>query len=354
MKYLKYISALFVFALLAGSSCLDEQKGKSPDLENPKNEPTTYINPVFTPVLADPSVLKADEAFYAYGTEDNWGTEGGHKIVPVVKSMDLVNWEFVNNAFLTKPDWKSAGGIWAPNVSLVGDEYFMYYSFSTWGDPDPGIGLAIASKPEGPFIDQGKLFLSSEIGVDNSIDAFYIEEDGQKYLFWGSFHGIYGIQLTDDGKAVHGEKWKIGHDHLEATYIYKKDGNYVFFGSEGACCEGANSTYRVRVAVADKLLGPYLDKNGNDIAAGVHGEIILSGNTVDYGFAGPGHIGHIITDDEGADWLFYHAIPKSNPLLENGASRRPLMMDRLKWNNGWPEIAGGTPSLNSQEAPVIK
>jgi arabinan endo-1,5-alpha-L-arabinosidase len=42
----------------------------------------------------------------------------------------------------------------------------------------------------------------NEIGVQNSIDPFYIEDDGKKYLFWGSFRGIYAIELNDDGLSL--------------------------------------------------------------------------------------------------------------------------------------------------------
>lgn len=35
---------------------------------------STYVNPVFEPVLADPGVLRAEDgSFYVYGTEDDWG-----------------------------------------------------------------------------------------------------------------------------------------------------------------------------------------------------------------------------------------------------------------------------------------
>ena len=50
-----------------------------------------------------------------------------------------------------------------------------------------GIGVATADKPEGPFVDHGMMFRSNEIGVQNSIDPFYIEDGGRKYMFWGVF-----------------------------------------------------------------------------------------------------------------------------------------------------------------------
>jgi len=46
----------------------------------------TYTNPVFEPILADPTVVRADDGwFYAYGTQDDWGDGHGSRLIPVVK-----------------------------------------------------------------------------------------------------------------------------------------------------------------------------------------------------------------------------------------------------------------------------
>ena len=146
-----------------------------------------YKNPVFEPILADPTVVKADDGyFYAYGTQDDWGDGNGSRLIPIVRSKDLVHWDYVKEAFTTKPAWKEKGGIWAPDVVKVNGKYHMYYAYSTWGDVNPGVGLAIADSPAGPFVDQGKLFSSADVEVPNSIDPFYLEVDGKKYVFWGS------------------------------------------------------------------------------------------------------------------------------------------------------------------------
>lgn len=85
------------------------------------------------------------------------------------------------------------------------------------------------------------MFTSEQIGVKNSIDEFYIEDGGHKYLFWGSFSGIYGIELSDDGLSVKaGEKPRqIAGKFMEGTYIHKHDGYYYLFGSAGTCCKGS-------------------------------------------------------------------------------------------------------------------
>lgn len=313
-----------------------------------------YKNPIFEPVLADPTVVKVGDEFYAYGTEDNWGEQGGYHLVPVIKSKDLVHWEVVGNSMAKKPDWKERGGIWAPDVTEVDDQFYMYYSFSTWGDQNPGIGLAIADKPEGPFIDQGKVFDSEEIGVSNSIDPFYMENDGKKYLMWGSFHGLFLTQLTQDGRQPTGEKIQVAGNHLEAVYIHEKNGYYYLFGSMGTCCAGINSTYKVVVGRSEKLEGPYLDKEGTSMLASKSGSIVVASNTSEVGYAGPGHNAEIITDLVGQDWLIYHGMDKQQPKLANGTNRRVLLLDKIIWTAGWPAVAGGEPSRTPQRAPLLK
>jgi arabinan endo-1,5-alpha-L-arabinosidase len=322
--------------------------------DDPNSSDTTfYRNPVFEPVLADPSVIRVDDSFYAYGTEDNWGEEGGYHLVSVLKSKDLVHWEYRRDAFDKKPDWKPKGGIWAPDVTQVEEEFWMYYSFSTWGDPNPGIGLAKSASPEGPFVDQGAVFFSEEIGVKNSIDPFYLEENGKKYLVWGSFHGLFLTELSPDGKKVVGDKVQIAGNHLEAACIYKRHGFYYLFGSAGTCCEGANSTYRILVGRAEKLAGPYVDKSGAELLDGKSGSLVLKGSPGKHGVAGPGHNAEVITDDQGQDWLMYHGMYLSKPKLANGTNRRALFLDPLIWTEGWPSVADQVPGSGSTAAPVF-
>ncbi|WP_200976694.1 family 43 glycosylhydrolase [Echinicola sp. 20G] len=348
-----FLSMLQFSILIFAVACTSNAQDAAPVTDDKGDEKIEgkYINPVFEPVLADPTVVQDGAYFYAYGTEDNWGNEGGYHLVPVIRSKDLIEWEWVADALKAKPTWKSEGGIWAPDVSKVGDEFYMYYSYSTWGDANPGIGLAISSSPEGPFVDYGKIFDSHSIGVSNSIDPFYFEEDGQKYLFWGSFRGLYMIKLSDDGKATVGEKVQVAGDHLEASYVFKKNGFYYLFGSYGSCCEGINSSYQVWVGRSAKLEGPYLDRSGNKLLDGHFGELVVKGNLGSTGFAGPGHNAEIITDQEGEDWLLYHGMLKNKPRTNNGTNRRTLLLDKILWKDGWPSIFRQEPSTKLNEGP---
>ncbi|MFC3199076.1 family 43 glycosylhydrolase [Parapedobacter deserti] len=347
--------------LLAVAGCGRSADGQHPDDQQPPTDKAgTYTNPVFEPILADPTVIRDPQSgfFYAYGTQDDWGDGQGSRLIPILQSADLVDWRVVGQAFSSKPAWKNNGGLWAPDVNVVDGKYYLYYAYSTWGDPNPGIGVAVAEKPTGPFVDHGKLFTSEEVDVPNSIDAFYFEENEEKYLFWGSFsnaptQGTYAVKLADDGLSVPdlSQKVKIAAGDYEAVMIHKRDGYFYFFGSKGSCCDGANSQYHVLVARSNHLMGPYLDKEGNAITDRGKGTLLLKGNEK---IAGPGHNAQLITDDDGTDWFIYHGIDRSRGKVSSGASRRMLMLDRISWNDGWPEIAGGVPSTTPQQAPVFR
>lgn len=340
-------SFLFLFLLTA----LGCSRCKTDDANAADRREGHYKNPVFTPVFADPSVIKgADGYFYGYATEDGWTKGTPPHIVPIIRSKDLVQWEFVRDAFTAKPAWKSPAFVWAPDVNYVQGKYYLYYSLSVWNDPDPGIGLAISETPAGPFSDHGKLLVSSEVGVSNSIDPFFYEEGDSKYLFWGSFRGIYGIALTPDGKAVTGDKFQVAGDWMEGTYIIRHGDYYYLFGSNGHCCLGPDTPYKVLVGRSENLKGPYTNKEGQDLLTHM-GSLFIQGNDT---FVGPGHNAEIITDNNGTDWFLYHGIDKKTPYLPNGATRRPLMLDKITWKDGWPEIEDQQPSTVAKAAPVFK
>lgn len=293
-----------------------------------------YSNPVVNLDMPDPSLIRGDDGyFYLYVTESV-------RNLPVYRSANLVDWDFVGTAFTdsTRPDFEPKAGIWAPDISRVGDKYVLHYSMSVWGGEwTCGIGSAWSDSPHGPFTDNGLMFRSNEIGVQNCIDPFYIEENGRKYLFFGSFRGIYAVELTDDALSVRPQSSliKIAGSAYEGTYIHRKDGYYYLFASVGTCCEGINSTYTTVVGRSESLFGPYMDRQGHPMLENNH-EILIRRNNQ---FVGTGHNSEIVTDDDGNDWILYHAVKVDSP------KGRKLMLDRIEWIDGWPVVEGDTPSL---------
>lgn len=299
----------------------------------------SYSNPVIDTNLPDPTVIRAQDGyFYLYSTE------GRVRGVPIYRSANLVDWEFVGSAFTRegRPQWNPKANIWAPDINYINGKYVMYYAKSTWGGEwECGIGVATADSPVGPFTDQGSLFISKDLNTQNSIDPDYIEEDGHKYLFWGSFRGIWYIELSDDGLSLkEGAKPQlVAGTFMEATYIHRHGGYFYMFGSAGSCCEGERSTYRVTVGRSKSLFGPYVDKYGKKLVENHYETVLHRSDDV----IGPGHNAEIFTDDEGVDWILYHGF-KANA-ADDG---RVVWLDRIEWVDGWPHIANDRPSVVSE------
>lgn len=301
-----------------------------------------YRNPIIPRSLPDPTVIKANDGYYyLYATEDI-------RHLPIYRSKNLVDWDFVGTAFTkeSRPKWNPKGNLWAPDINYIAGKYVLYYAKSEWGGEwTCGIGVATADRPEGPFTDHGAVFTSKDIGVQNSIDAFFISENGRNYLFWGSFHGIYGIELTADGLAIlpGAEKKQVAGSFMEGTYIHKHGRYYYLIGSAGTCCEGEKSTYHVTVGRSENLFGPYVDKRGRSLLDN-HYEVLLRGSDE---VAGPGHNAEFITDNRGQDWIIYHGFPRTDP-----KAGRQVYMDRVEWIDGWPHIQQSKPSTVSERPDV--
>jgi arabinan endo-1,5-alpha-L-arabinosidase len=176
--------------------------------------------------------------------------------------------------------------------------------------------------------------------VQNSIDQFYIEHQGKKYLFLGSFRGIYAIELAADGLSLKpgAKKNQIAGTAFEGTYIHKKGEYYYLFASVGTCCEGIKSTYKLVVGRSESLFGPYVDKVGKPMMRNGHTVVINANDR----FVGNGHNAEIVRDKKGDDWVLYHGVDKQNP------KGRILLLDQLRWDKaGWPFVQGGSPLLNA-------
>ena len=304
----------------------------------------TYQNPIIRYSLPDPTIIKAaDGFFYIYATEDTHN-------VPIYRSKNLVNWVYAGTAFndRTRPmDFVPNGGIWAPDINYIDGQYVLYYSKSEWGKTwECGIGVAVSDRPNGGFHDAHKLFISSEVNIENCIDPFFIQEDGRNYLFWGSFHDIYGVELTADGLSIKEgcTPQKIAGGLIEATMIVKHAGFFYLIGSAGSCCEGAKSTYRLVVARSRNLFGPYVDRQGRSAIGDNFSTLLTKSSHV----FGPGHCSEFVTDDAGQTWVLYHGFQASD--VEAG---RVVYLDKIEWgSDGWPSIKNSQPSVEA-EVPLF-
>ena len=69
---------------------------------------TYFTNPVIHGDVADPSILRIDDTYYATGTSSEWAP-----YYPVFTSKDLVNWKQTGHVFEQQPEWTKSS-FWAP------------------------------------------------------------------------------------------------------------------------------------------------------------------------------------------------------------------------------------------------
>ena len=114
---------------------------------------------------------------------------------------------------------------------------------------------------------------------------------------------------------------------IEAASILEHDGKFTLFVSFDQCCKGVASTYNIRVGRADRIEGPYRDRDGNAMLEG-GGSLMLATTGR---FIGPG--GQEAVKTSKGDWLAYHYYDGDAA----GASK--LQFSPIIWSaDGWPEL----------------
>ncbi|MFG2025925.1 family 43 glycosylhydrolase [Streptomyces sp. NPDC048825] len=325
----------------------------------------TYTNPVTEGVVdtfPDPVTIRGkDGLWYAYGTQNpvfQSKGEKGERIVPILRSADMVRWEYAGEVFTpaTQPDWHGGSRLWAPDVRYIDGRYYLYYSV-----PDRNtIGVATAPTPTGSWTDQGPVMKASSGCPTGNIDpAQFTDNGGQSYMYWGSYDVLCAARMNADSTRIEGEVTQVAQGRrMEGAYVVRRGEHYYLFYSDAGCCQGSYSGYQAKVGRATSPTGPYLDDEGVDLMAATSkggGVVGANGNR----WIGPGH-NSLQTDLAGQDWLVYHGIAADDPDLSptpdinrKQLSKRPMMIDRLDWIDGWPVVrAGAGASEDRQPAPV--
>ena len=288
----------------------------------------TYSNPVLPGDYPDPSVIRVGQTFWATATTSQWAP-----LFPLLKSTDLVNWTRAGAVFQDPPAW-SAGSYWAPEIAQDRGRFFVYYTARRKNGP-LCVAVATARQPQGPYADQGPIVCQDAGSIDA---ALVVDEEGQRYLVWKEDGNsrkmptpIWAQPLSADGTALTGTRRELIRNtapweaHLvEGPYILRRDGWFYMFYSSDACC-GRECNYKLGVARARRLLGPWERNPANPV---------LKGNQH---WKCPGH-GSLVSDADGRTFLLYHAY---DPEDFQFAGRQGLL-DEVTWTpRGWPEINGG-------------
>ena len=334
-KIFSLLCAVFFLSSLAGCGDSSDDSAVDPPGGGGGGEETEelYWNPVIKYSAPDPTCIRtADGTYYLYGTEDT-------RNMPIYKSDDLVNWTFVGTAFTeaTRPDFPTSvsyddPSLWAPEIRYIKGKYVLFYSLAKWGQEWLStVGYALSDSPEGPFVPKGYVFTSEQVNVQNSIDQFFWEEGGKYYMLWGSFHGLFMVELdvTDDWNITPklDTKVQLAGNAYEGVNVWKHGGYYYLFVSYDFCCRGLKSNYKVVVGRSKDVTGPYIDKEGRKLTQG--GGSLVIGQNDDFVAIGHSAAYHF----DGKDYFMAHGYSRT----EDGASK--LFLREMTWDEaGWPVV----------------
>jgi arabinan endo-1,5-alpha-L-arabinosidase len=346
---MRFLATLFAALLLA--SCAT----------TPAVQPT-YANPVLDTDFPDPAVIRARDGYYYV-----YATQGGDPIrnIQVARSADLVNWTLVGDALPVKPSWASkTQDFWAPDVFEAGGRYFLYYSAkpdAALTDTKRGLCLAVATanRPEGPFTDMGRPLQCGEGFVNIDPHAYDDPATGKRLLYWGSGFGPIKVQELgpDRMSFAHGsapvplvdvirtENEAEYRRLIEGAWVIRRGGWYYLFFSGDNCC-GPKAHYATMVARSRSATGPF-EVRPRPLY------LVVEQNAA---WNAPGH-NSVVTDARGQDWLLYHGVDRRRPRSKESDdvnTRRVMLLDRLVWRDGWPEVLGKSPSSGPQPAPVTR
>lgn len=330
MKHL--IALVFILPVLAHAGVNKPIESKNlTHVFRDKLSDATIIQPVIPGDLADPSVIRVGNTYYATGTSSEWAPH-----YPLFTSSDLVHWKQLGYIFSKTPAWASSS-FWAPELYYRNGTYYVYYTARKKADGISCIGVATSKDPAKGFTDHGPIL---EFGKE-AIDAFIIEDAGKLYMSFKAYGldsrpiELLCTELTDDGMKTVGEPFMLLRDDdkagLEGQCMVKRDNYYYIFYSAGGCC-GSKCSYHVNVARATSLKGPYAKYESNPVL------------TEYDAWKCTGH-GTIVATPTGEDYYLYHAYSKTNDVYTG----RQGMLAKLEWNKqtGWP-----TSKPASGEKPV--
>jgi hypothetical protein len=212
---------------------------------------------------------------------------------------------------------------------------------STVGSQVSAIGLVTnpsldPADPNYLWTDQGPVIQSNGSVTYNAIDPSVMwASDGRLWMAFGSFWtGIKLIELDPaTGKRiapnspVHSLATRPSNTAIEAAHLFQRNNLFYLFVNWDACCSGLDSTYNIRVGRSASVTGPYLDRDGVNLANG-GGSLLLESSGR---FIGPGHAGILVEGE--TNWFTFHFYDGTN----NGSSR--LGLNRLTWSaDGWPQV----------------
>ncbi|HOK26120.1 MAG TPA: family 43 glycosylhydrolase [Bacteroidales bacterium] len=208
----------------------------------------------------------------------------------VIVSQYNVNWVDTNSF-----------SMWAPDCVERNGKYYFYFPANVNAKYGKGfgIGVAVADKPEGPYVPQPEP-IKGVRGIDPCV---LIDEDGQAYLYY-SLNRIFVAKLKENMLELDSEPVVIANlpakGLIEGPFVFERNGIYYL-----TYPHVENKTERLEYAIADSPMGPFK----------------VAGVIMDESPTGCWTNHHSIVEYNGQWYLFYHHNDYSPKFDKNRSAR---------------------------------
>lgn len=302
-------------------------------------------NPIFRGMYPDPSAVQVGEYTYIVFSTFTWMPG-----LPIYRSKDLVDWEFVGHALtesgpLGIEDAPESGGIFAPTLRYINDTFVLVCTSVV--DEDSRSFVTTAADPAGPW--STPVILDGVGGIDPDI---FMDRDGQVWWtgtrlaadpLWEQQTEIWTRPFDLETASFTGDETVIWHGAVEgvvwteAPHFYDIDGWYYLLTAEGGTAE----EHSVSIARSKELTGPWVGTKRNPIFT--HRNFGRS-EEVQY-------VGHadLFQRPDGSWWAIMLGIRhrESHHLLG-----RETFLCKVDWEDGWPVFSPGLGKLPTALDPV--
>jgi beta-xylosidase len=293
----------------------------------------TSGNPIIQGWYADPEAAIFNNQYWIYPTFS--AKYEDQVFLDAFSSKDLITWQKHHEVLDTSIIKWAKKAMWAPCIVNRDGKYFLFFSANDIQSAerkglDPktytekeigGIGIGVASSPEGPYKDYlGKPLIDTFYNKAQPIDQdVFKDTDGQYYIIYGGWGhcniaklntDFTGLTALSDGTLV---KEITPKGYVEGPTMFKRKGKYYLMWSEG---NWTDETYKVAYAISNSPLGPFEKKS----------TILTADSSV---ATGAGH--HSVMNIPGTDewYIVYHR----RPIPNKGRDHRVVCIDKMFFND---------------------
>jgi beta-xylosidase len=304
---------------LSAALCLLVPQFLSAQNVHADNGDGTYTNPLISADFPDPDVIRVGDTYYMVNT-----TMFVFPGVTILKSHDLVNWQYCANA-VQRFDFSKCydldgcnrygHGQWATSLKYHNGKFYLL--FITLNE---GGFRCTAEKAEGPwhiahlpkgFYDPGLFF----------------DDNGKTYVANG-YSKISITEVNDSLEPVGPDSLVFTGDirkGLEGTHVYKINGYYYLY-----CTYGGRDGMQVALR-SKNIYGPYEEK------------LLMYDTTrgINYGI----HQGALIQTQTGQWWTIL--------FVDSGPFGRFPSLQPVTWKDGWPMIGVNGKAVTTFKKPDV-